>query len=82
MSDAVLIESREVDGQIYLSAVDVTKALRQRADYYDTDVLADTDPAEADTLYELEAVYRFAAKELRERADAIDFATIAHTFED
>ncbi len=68
------IESRTLDGRIFVAAEDVTAALRERAAEVDTSA----EQAEPDTA----DAWRCTAEELRQRAEALDFAAIVHVSED
>lgn len=71
------IESRTVDGQCYLSAVDLVSLLRGRADEVEAlaTVLGDDLDGEQ---YTTAVAYHTVALELRDRADWLDIAVIAH----
>jgi hypothetical protein len=70
------IESRTIDGRIFLAADDVTKALRDRADDF-TDQAEREDPSKDDAFVNAVA-YHAVAQELRQRADWIDLAVLEH----
>lgn len=74
---AAQIESRTIDGRLFLSADDVVKALRMRADEYTAAAVALGNPV-PEALIEAAVAYQAIANELGQRADHIDLAAIAH----
>ena len=74
------IESRTVDGVVYLSAPDLTAALRGRADEIEAVAEAMGDDLTPEQ-HETAVAYHTTARELRERADWLDIAVIAHLSE-
>lgn len=74
------IESRTVDGIVYLSAPDLIAALRGRADEIEALAQALGDDLTPEQ-HETATAYLTVAGELRERADWLDIAVISHVSE-
>ncbi len=72
------IESRTIDGRIFVAADDLAAALRARADEYAAEVASFGDHPDYE---DVGLGYRATAEELRQRADALDCAAIAHVSE-
>lgn len=71
------IESRTLDGQVFISVTDTAAALRARADDFDHAAEALGEPLVGDD-FQVARVYRAVAMELGARADWLDVATISH----
>lgn len=71
------IEARTIDGTVYLSAPDLVALLRGRADEVEQVALAMGDDLAAEQ-YEQAVAYHTTVEELRQRADWLDIAVIAH----
>ncbi|QLQ37977.1 hypothetical protein [Micromonospora robiginosa] len=71
------IEARTIDGTVYLSAPDLVALLRGRANEVKAVALAMGDDLTPEQ-YETAVAYHTTVEELRQRADWIDLAVIAH----
>jgi hypothetical protein len=73
----VHIESRTLDGRVWLAADDVAEALRTRAAEFTDQAEALGDPVPGEE-WDLAVVLHATASELHQRADALDCAVIEH----
>jgi hypothetical protein len=77
MTAAVIFDTRTISGVTYLSSDDVADALRHRADECTEYALSLGDDLDDDG-YLTSVAWHTVAAELHARADAIQFAVIAH----
>jgi predicted negative regulator of RcsB-dependent stress response len=72
----VFLSTRKLDGSTYIDVYDLVNALKLRADEYEREA-AKYNPQNPHQAYDNYA-HLFVAKELRERADILAFATFAY----